>query len=644
MNADNKSVILAESSRLIGQIGNNLVLNLCTRIQEIEALTRTIAAVVEGLPKSVDLFQELLPPLIHFQGDAGIAGGGVWPEPYTFSPDQERRSFFWGRKPNGDLAYFDDYNQRSPGYHQEPWYVVGRYAQPGQCIWSKSYLDRYSCQPMVTCTSPLFKQGQFSGVVTIDLKLESLQDSVEQWRKKTGGYVFILDQANKFITFPQLALVKKQLQPIGDCQVEDWMVIEEFAQHEPRFEPIAQAVSEMSQTIVRQAQEMPAFRLNVATEISKTSPYISPSEAELIAAVLADPVSEGDRTTYLHQTLEIEHDFLLQEACTIFLFHVPRSYWKVVVVKPFSEAAVETYSVIQAEKMSSLGQLVAGIAHEINNPINYIDGNIDYAHAYTKDLLELIELYQQHYPNADSDIQKHLEAKDYKFLIIDLPKILTSMRVGADRIRQIVLSLRNFARLDETAIQAIDLHENLDNTLLLLESRFKPKGNYPGVQVVRDYSDLPRVECYPSPLNQVFMNILINALDAMEEEFKARQQISSSELPLSQPSNTPAAPKSAATESIEPSLKTPRLLIKTEVLNSSHVVVRVIDNGPGIPEVLQQRLFDPFFTTKPVGKGTGLGLAICYQIVTEKHHGQLHCLSEVGCGTEFVVEIPIHIN
>ncbi|MBD2463243.1 hypothetical protein H6G89_19600 [Oscillatoria sp. FACHB-1407] len=638
MNADNKSVILAESSRLIGQIGNNLVLNLHIRIREIEALTRTIGAIVEGLPKSEDLFQRLLPTLINFQGDVGVAGGGVWPEPYAFSSTCERRSFFWGRNQNGDFEYFDNYNQSPPGYHHEVWYVVGRHAKPGQCVWSKSYMDRYSCQPMVTCTSPTFEKEQFTGVVTIDLNLESLQATVESWRNKTGGYVFILDQVNKFITFPQPALVKKVTEGTGNCQPEELMLIDEFVQEEPLFEPIATAVNEMNQAIIQKAKETPHFQSETAPEIEQSGHHINSSEAELIAAVMANPFADGDRTTYLYKTISVENDFLLKEFCTVFLFHVPRAYWKIAVVKPFSEAAIETYSVIQSEKRSSLGQLVAGVAHEINNPINYIYGNIDYANAYTKDLLELIELYQRHYPNANPDIQKYLEAKDYKFLIIDLPKILSSMRVGADRIRQIVLSLRNFAQLDETAIKAVDLHENIDNTLLLLEPRLKAKGEYPGVQVIREYDDLPLIECYPSPLNQVFMNILINALDAMEEEFKVHQSLSrGTNLELSKTLEGVSEAQSSCS-------KSPCLKIKTELVNSSHVAIHIVDNGPGIPELLQKHLFDPFFTTKPAGKGTGLGLAICHQIVTEKHEGNLRCFSEVGQGTEFLIEIPIRVR
>ncbi|MDX2212779.1 MAG: ATP-binding protein [Oculatellaceae cyanobacterium bins.114] len=640
MNADNKSVILAESSRLIGQIGNNLVLNLHIRIREIEALTRTIGALVEGLPKSEDLFQQILPTLINFQGDIGVAGGGVWPEPYAFSSERERRSFFWGRNQDGEFQYFDHYNQLAPGYHQEAWYVVGRYARPGQCVWSKSYMDRYSCQPMVTCTSPTFEQGQFTGVVTIDLKLENLQNTAESWRKRTGGYVFILDQLNKFITFPQPSLVKKAPEERGNCQTEDLMLINEFVQKEPLFEPIAAAVDEMSQAIIRQAKEMPHFKLETAAEIERSGHHINPSEAELIAAVMMSPFKEVDRTTYLYKTISIENDFLLKEVCTVFLFHVPRAYWKIVVVKPFSEAAIETYSVIQSEKRSSLGQLVAGVAHEINNPINYIYGNIDYANAYIKDLLELIDLYQQHYPDANPDIQQYLETKDYQFLILDLPKILSSMRVGADRIRQIVLSLRNFAQLDETAVKAIDLHENIDNTLLLLEPRLKAKGRYPGVEVIRNYDNLPLVECYPSPLNQVFMNILINALDALEEEFKAHQaMIASTQLELSKTLGSTVLP-----EAIDAYSKAPFLQIKTEIVNGSHVAIHIIDNGPGIPDLLQKHLFDPFFTTKPAGKGTGLGLAICHQIVTEKHAGNLRCFSTVGQGTEFLIEIPIRVR
>ncbi|MEL7244554.1 MAG: PAS domain S-box protein, partial [Cyanobacteria bacterium J06573_2] len=264
---------------------------------------------------------------------------------------------------------------------------------------------------------------------------------------------------------------------------------------------------------------------------------------------------------------------------------------------------------IQSEKMSSLGQLVAGVAHEINNPVNFIHGNVTPASQYAEDLLNLLELYQQHYPNPPENIQEEIEAIDLEFLKQDFTKILNSMKQGTQRIREIVLSLRNFSRLDEAEFKAVNIHEGIDSTLMILQNRFKAKPNFPEIQIIKNYSSLPPVDCFPSQLNQVLMNILANAVDALESQ---------------------------------KSLPNPQIQIHTKLLNKNRIAIHLSDNGSGIPPEIQSKLFDPFFTTKEVGKGTGLGLSISYQIVVNKHGGNLSCKSIPGEGTEFIIEIPVN--
>ncbi|MEH2258539.1 PAS domain-containing protein [Nostoc sp.] len=320
---------------------------------------------------------------------------------------------------------------------------------------------------------------------------------------------------------------------------------------------------------------------------------------------------------------------------------------------------------IQTEKMSSLGQLVAGIAHEINNPVNFIYGNISHAHEYTKDLLHLVELYQQSYYPPTPEIDRQINTIDLDFLKQDLPKILESMKMGAERIRQIVLSLRNFSRLDEDGIKAVDIHEGMDSTLLLLQNRLKAKPGHPEIQVIRDYGNLPPVVCHAGQMNQVFMNLLTNAIDALEESYLARRRsayinshtLQEGEAPMSLVNNTKQktnerqllpfgnakseqAGKPVQHTASQGQMTFPQIRIRS-LIQEDHVIIRIADNGPGMTEEVRKRLFDPFFTTKPVGKGTGMGLSISYQIIVQKHGGKIQCISAPGEGAEFVVVIPL---
>ncbi len=269
---------------------------------------------------------------------------------------------------------------------------------------------------------------------------------------------------------------------------------------------------------------------------------------------------------------------------------------------------------IHTEKMSTLGQMVAGVAHEINNPVNSVCGNLVHVGHYTEDLLNLIDMYQEHCPQPPAPIQDKIEDIELEFLLEDLPKATSSMQIGADRIREIVRSLRNFSRKDDSQMTKVNLHEGIEGTLLILQSRLRARGSYPEIAVIKDYGNLPLVECYSGKINQVFMNLIGNAIDAIEE-YNAGRSIAEAKANRS------------------------KIKIRTEVQNTN-AIIRISDNGPGMPEEVSQQLFEAFFTTKPADKGTGLGLSISYKVI-EEHGGMLSCVSAPGQGAEFIIEMPI---
>ncbi|MBO9999611.1 MAG: GAF domain-containing protein [Cyanobacteria bacterium SID2] len=263
---------------------------------------------------------------------------------------------------------------------------------------------------------------------------------------------------------------------------------------------------------------------------------------------------------------------------------------------------------VQTEKMSGLGQLAAGIAHEINNPVNFIYGNLSHVENYANSLLELLQRYGNSYPDPPIVLQDYIEEIDLEFLQYDFPKILTSMKVGTERIQEIVRSMRTFSRIDEADMKAVDIHTGIESTLTILQSRIKATKNRPAISILKFYGNLPeRVTCYAGQLNQVFMNVLSNSIDALDSQYNGDM---------------------------------PTIWIETELDLENRVTVRMRDNGPGIPNEQIDRLFEPFFTTKPIGRGTGLGLSIGYQIIVEKHRGDFYCKSQVGRGTEFTIVLP----
>ncbi len=362
---------------------------------------------------------------------------------------------------------------------------------------------------------------------------------------------------------------------------------------------------------IGQAQPDGQFKLVYSSEATiKPEPYLGlegldwENSAALIALL-------GDASQAIQTSCELEEKSRQLETALADLTAMNRELME-----------LRQSNLIQTDKMSSLGQMVAGIAHEINNPINFIYGNLDHIRDYTEDLLELVNLYQTYYPESHPDIQEQIDRMDLEFVTEDFPKLVESMHFGTARICEIVAALRNFSRLDEANKRQADIHQGIDGTLLILQNRLKAKSNRPEIRVVKQYGHLPLVECYAGQLNQVFMNLISNAIDALEDGIGSKD------------GKTASQPRDREIRVM------PQIFIHTAIAADA-VQIRISDNGPGIPAPVRERIFEPFFTTKPAAKGTGLGLSISHNIITERHGGSLRCESEPGQGTTFWIEIPV---
>jgi two-component system NtrC family sensor kinase len=485
----------------------------------------------------------------------------------------------------------------------------------GQVNVSDPFIGRTTGIPAIAIASPIRPSNNLAttpvGVIFGSLKVDRVTQVVNKLNYGKNSYAFALNSQGQAIIHPNSALMFSADKPVPSllqspdpnlAAIARRMVNKEQAiklisidgtKKYVAYVPLKQANWSVALVIPRENIESQLGALNIL--------------ASILGALLVIAVVVSWRQIYLSEHAKAQVILLSQQKKT--LRHQAQE-----LEQTLRELQQAQSQLIHTEKMSSLGQLVAGVAHEINNPVSFIYSNIAPANEYIQDLLRLLQLYQQHYPDPVPEIQDEAEAIDLEFLIADLPHLLTSMKVGANRIKEIVLSLRNFSRLDEADMKAVNIHEGIDSTLMILEPRFKATSNRPAIEVSKQYGDIPLVNCYAGQLNQVFLNILTNAIDAIEDSF-TKSHLSSTE-------------------------NKGKIQIYTQLTSDQQLMIRITDNGLGIPENIQQRLFDPFFTTKPVGKGTGLGLSISYQIVTEKHQGKLRCISSPGKGAEFAICIP----
>ena len=402
---------------------------------------------------------------------------------------------------------------------------------------------------------------------------------------------------------PPNSIESAQLQMLRTSSGKEAIVLDHLAQ---RLTELISTVEIHKQQGTQALEEAESLRNRIILGSMLISALIAATLADKTSRAIAQPL---ETLTNVAQQVARESNFNLQVPVTTDdeIGVLAASFNQLIQrVSEYTKELKETQSqLIQTEKMSSLGQMVAGIAHEINNPVNFIGGNIDYANQYIEDLADLVTLYQEYYPNPPDAILERIEDIELEFLREDLPKTLSSMKMGADRIREIVVSMRNFSRSDDGKMKSADIHEGIDSTLVILNHRLKQ-----GIQVIKQYGKLPALECYPAQLNQVFMNVIGNAIDALEEVKKEDKGYS------------------------------PTIWVSTEITADNTVTVKIRDNGPGMAAACAQQIFDPFFTTKSIGKGTGLGLAISYQILA-KHQGKIEVNSQIGQGTEFVIILPV---
>ena len=732
-----KPRILEMTSETVVETGNEAINSIMASINHVDGLAKATSTMAGGLPKQDALYKETFGNLMQ-QIDQRIVGGGVWFDPNMYAEGRERQSFVWARDSSGDMQPLARYNQarQTPNpYYRDWWYIPAMYARHDHCVWSRAYVDPMSNQPMMTCAKALYdsRNQAFDGVVSFNLLLDNLGEAMKKWQDKLGGYVFLVDLDNRFLTFPDQSMVT---QATEDNPQGEMVTAYQLAEKHPSFAPIADSLDSINQTLIDEAVTKDESRYTLAARsiLSTTNlDKISEQESKLLSALLLLNIDQTFNLvdSHLVDTIAVPNDFVLQQPATAFVFRMPFTYWKMVIVKPdndlmsvanalsnkliqamllgfipillltawvfrryftrplkhmaqsvadmgllieqkkyqqlsahklpysnvseiqiiseqtnqlidrvvenegalaeinvhlekqvaartqdlqqaMDELKTSQVHLVRSEKMATLGQMVAGVAHEVNTPLGYVRSNMelvgdnlirfDELLQHTDQLLQVLKAptinQEQVEQLIDQTLQWCEEMKEDK-VSEDLADLIKDGLYGVDQIAELVVSLRDFSRIDESKVKDVDINDCITTSLTMA------RNNLRALEVNTNLSELPLIQCNPSQINQVLLNLFNNAAQAMPIDHKGVLQVTSS-------------------------------IDKAQ----QHVIVSVKDNGAGIPESTLAKIFEPFFTTKKAGDGTGLGLAITAQII-EQHGGSIEVSSIVGEGTTFTIKLPI---
>ncbi len=733
-----KPRILEMTSETVVETGNEAINSIMVSINHVDGLAKATSTMAGGLPKEDILYKETFGNLMQ-QMDQRIIGGGVWFDPNMYAEGRERQSFVWARDESGSMQPLARYNQASQTpnpYYRDWWYIPAMYARHDHCVWSRAYVDSVSNQPMMTCAKALYdsRNQAFNGVVSFNLLLDNLGEAMKKWQDKLGGYVFLVDLDNRFLTFPDQSIVMQATEGSRQGEV---ITARQLAESNPSFAPIADSLDDINQMLIDKAVSKDENRYTLAARsiLSTTNlDKISEQESKLLSALLLLNIDQTFNLvdSHLVDTIAVPNDFVLQQPATAFVFRMPFTYWKMVIVKPNNdmmsvanalsnkliqamllgfipillltawvfrryftrplkhmaqsvadmgklieqkkyqqlsahklphsnvseiqiiseqtnqlidrvienEGALAEINVhlekqvvartqdlqqamadlkasqvhlVRSEKMATLGQMVAGVAHEVNTPLGYVRSNMelvgdnlmrfDELLQHTDHLLQALKSPTINQQQVEQLIEQTLHCcEDIKEDEVseDLADLIKDGLYGVNQIADLVVSLRDFSRIDESKIKDVNINDCINTSLIMARNNLK------AVEVNTNLAKLPLIQCNPSQINQVLLNLFNNAAQAIPAHNKGILQVSSSVDKAQQ-----------------------------------HIIVSVKDNGVGIQESMLAQIFEPFFTTKKAGDGTGLGLAITAKII-EQQGGVIEVSSIVGEGTTFTVKLPIH--